>query len=147
MCVVTSSFTPKITNQLLCNIERTYEVLSRHGLSLRQDLSLRWQNVSNLMHRLHVLSLRHVLLLRGDKTCRKVHSLHVLSLLRQQHYNLSFPSLVVCVCVCVCRCAFVRSTPACVLLCIVFIIPVSISARLKFCIAVCIYRLRGYCCP
>ena len=39
---------------------------------------------------------------RGDKTCRKVHSLHVLSLLPQQHYNLSFLSLVfLCVCVCV----------------------------------------------
>ena len=50
------------------------------------------------MHCLHVLSLRQVLSLHGDKTCRKVHSLHVLSLLPQQHYNLSFPSLVVSVC-------------------------------------------------
>ena len=54
------------------------------------------------MHSLHVLSLRHVLSVRGDKTCRKVHSLHVLSHLRQQHYNLSFPFLIVCVCVFVC---------------------------------------------
>ena len=46
--------------------------------------------------------LRHDLSLRGDKTCQKVHSLHVLSLLLQQHYILSFPSVVVCVCVCVC---------------------------------------------
>ena len=36
--------------------------------------------------------------------------------------------------------------PACVL-CIVFIIPTSVSAKLKFCIALCIYGLRGYCCP
>ena len=76
--------------------------LLRHVLSLRHILSLRCQNVSNLMHCLPVLSLRHVLSLHGDKTCRKVYSLHVLSLLPQQHYNLSFPSLIVCVCVCVC---------------------------------------------
>ena len=73
-----------------------------HQGLLRHVLSLRWQNVSNLMHCLHVLSLRHILSLRGDKTCWKVHSLHVLSLLRQQHYNLSFPSCIVCVCVYVC---------------------------------------------
>ena len=116
----------------------------------------------------HVLSLRHILLL-GDKTyqiwCTACTFCHcgtfchyvvtkraerstrcTLSLLRQQHYNLSFPSLVVCVCVCVC--AFVRGSarpPACKLLCIVFIIPASISAKLKFCIA--LSRLRGYCCP
>ena len=72
---------------------------------LHLDRHLLRHVLSNLMHCLHVLSLRHVFSLRGDKTCRKVHSLHVLSLLRQQHYNLSFPSLVVCVCVCVCVCA------------------------------------------
>ena len=88
---------------------------------------------------------------------------------------LSFPSLCVCVCVCArahvyafvcasahaartlaracvraCVCAWVcvdvhlsvaPRAPACVLLCIVFI-----SAKLKFCIALCIYRLRGCCC-
>ena len=48
------------------------------------------------------LPARFVTAARGDKMCRKVHSLHVLSLLRQQHYNLSFPSLIVCVCLCVC---------------------------------------------
>ena len=84
------------------------ECLLRHVLSLRHVLLLRWQNVSNLMHCLHVLSLRHVLSPCSDKTCRKVHSLHVLSLLPQQHYNLSFPSLVVCVCVCVCVCVRAR---------------------------------------
>ena len=108
----------------------------------------------------------------GDKTCWKVHSLHVLSPLCQQHYNLSFPSLV-CVCVsvraCACMCLCVRArtcacehtcvcvcvdvhlskelrASTCVLLCIVFIIPASVSAKLKFCIALCIYRLRGYSC-
>ena len=115
----------------------------------------------------HVLSLRHVLSLHGDETCRKGHSLHGLSLLRQHHYNLSFPRFFFFffgVCVCVCVCARVRArahvyvfvcarahtcvcvcvdvhlsvaprAPACVLLCVVFIIPASVSARLKFCIA------------
>ena len=53
-----------------------------------------------------------------------------------------------------CVCVFVDvhlsvapRAPACVLLCIVFIIPASVSAKLKFCIALCIYGLRGYCCP
>ena len=46
-----------------------------------------------------------------------------------------------CFCVCVCACA-VRAPASCVLLCIVFIIPASISAKLKFCIA--LSRLRGY---
>ena len=48
----------------------------------------------------------------------------------------------------VCVCACVRGSahaPACVLLCIVFIIPASISAKLKFCIASS--RLRSYRCP
>ena len=95
------------------------------------------QHVSNLTHSLHVLSLR-----LGDKTCRKVHSLHILSLLRQQHYNLSFPFLIVCVCVCAraraheCVCVCPRA-PTCVLF-IVFITPASISPKLKFCIALSI---------
>ena len=106
---------------------------------------------TNLMHCLHILSLWHVLSLGGDKTCWKVHSLHVLSPLCQQHYNLSFPSLIVCACVCVCvlmvHLSIAPHAPACVLLCLVFIIPASISTKLKFCIALCIYRLWGYCCP
>ena len=102
--------------------------------------------------------------------CPSVHLLHVLSLLRQQHCNLSFPFLLVCcvcprarvfarmraparVCVCVCMCVCVcvgvhlfvaaRARPR--LYCLVFIIPASVSAKLKFCIA--LSRLRGYCCP
>ena len=60
-----------------------------------------------------------------------------------------------CVCVCVCvrvcvrACAFVRGSAharMCVVVYyVVFIIPASISAKLKFCIA--LSRLRGYCCP
>ena len=50
----------------------------------------------------------------------------------------------VCVCVCVCGCAFVRSTARarlCVVVyCVVFIIPASISAKLKFCIALIDYE-------
>ena len=55
----------------------------------------------------------------------------------------------VCVCVRVCWCAFVRDSARarlCVVVyCVVFIIPVSISAKLKFVIA--LSRPRGYCCP
>ena len=55
-------------------------------------------------------------------------------------FGLSLPSMCVCVCahVCVCVCvfwcAFVCGS-ACVLWCIVFYYPASISAELKFCIA------------
>ena len=44
----------------------------------------------------------------------------------------------VCVCVDV-HLSVAPRAPACVLLCIVFIIPASINAKLKFCTALCIY--------
>ena len=90
-----------------------WHILSlQHVLSLRSTQTLRWQNVSNLMHCLHVLSLWHVLSLQhySDKTCWKVHLLHFLSPLHQQHYNLSFLSLDVLVCACMCWCALFRGS-------------------------------------
>ena len=108
------------------------EGVLRHVLSLRQVLSPR-----NLMHSLHVWSLRHVLSLRGDKTYRQVHSLHVLSLLRQQHYNLSFPFLeraLTCVCVvCVSVCVYV----------LMFICPWQRARpRVCCCVLCCVYYPR-----
>ena len=52
----------------------------------------------------------------------------------------------VCVCVCVCICSWqhARAHVCVVVYCVVFIIPASISPKLKFCIA--LSRLRGYCC-
>ena len=48
-----------------------------------------------------------------------------------------------CVCVLMCICLWQRARPC--MYCLEFIIPASISAKLKFCIA--LSRLRGYCCP
>ena len=79
------------------------------------------------------LPARFVTAARGDKMCRKVHSLHVLSLLRQQHYNLSFPSLVVCVhvCVCVCLCAHAHVS-------VCARTQVCLCARAHACVCVCV---------
>ena len=54
------------------------------------------------MHSLHVLSLRHVVTTwwQNVPLKRSTPALRVLTPLRQQHYNLSFPSLYACVCVC-----------------------------------------------
>ena len=119
--------------------------LLQHVLSLWHILSLRWQNVSNLMH--SVMLHHYMVTKRAERSTRCI-----LSPLQQQHYNLIFPLPLMCVCVCVCVCwyKFVcgsAKVSVCVLWCTVFyfIIPTSISAKLKFCIA--LNRLWGDCCP
>ena len=83
-----------------CHQNMSNLIYHLHVLSLWHVWSPRGDKTCRKIHSLHVFSLWHVWSPRGDKTCRKVHSLHVLSLLRQQNYNLSFPSLIVYVCVC-----------------------------------------------
>ena len=129
---------------------------SPHVLSLRQVLSLRGDKTCRKVHSLHVL--RHSFA-SGTIICLSLPSLCVCVCVcararlfvyaRAQVCLRARTCLCVCVCVCVLMCVCpwqrARARECVVVYCVVFITSASISAKLKFCIA--LSRLRGYCCP